>query len=157
MENHDPFNGNWLSFTPATKPTELSSCFGFLSKYLGTALFFNLKQDRDDLALNLPAKSRAQFFAQAHRWAKSTRSSPTSAMPGTSETLAQQENNSSICKRIRCRRETILFSSNCSFLSYIFVQLSHLKAQQMFLITQKCWVGVLVLLNLFALFVVRHC
>lgn len=136
------------------KPHRISSCFRFLSEHFVTALFFNLTQDRDASALNTSAKSRACFLAQTHGWAEGAGSSPTSATPGASEALPQQENNSSIFKRVRCRMESILFLS--FFLSYVFMQLSHLKAQQIFFNTQKCWLGVLVLLTFFVLFVVRH-
>lgn len=98
----------------------------------------------------------ACFLAQTHRWAESTRSPPMSAVPGATEALAQQENNLSIFERMRSRMENILFSSNLNFLSYVFVQLNYPKAQQLLFNTKKCWLGVLVLLTPFALFVVRY-
>lgn len=70
--------------------------------------------------------------------------------PGT------QENNLSIFKGVRRRMESILFSSNLNFLSYVFVQLSHLKAQQIIFQHIEMLVEVLVSLALFALFLVRH-
>jgi len=119
-----------VKFHTYNKTHRISSCFKFLSKHVVTALFFSLRQDRGGLALNRSAKSRARFLAQARGWAESTRSSPVSAVPGASEVLAQQEKNLRVFKRVRCRMESILFSSNLDFLSYVFVQLSHLKAQQ---------------------------
>lgn len=51
MEDRDPFSENWPSFTPATKPTEYHPASGFSLNIL-SQLFFDIMQERDDLALN---------------------------------------------------------------------------------------------------------
>lgn len=129
LEDHDSFNENWPSFMPATKPAEYHPASGW---NILSWLFFSTLTGQGWFGSERVSQVMCSFFGSGPRLGRECQefSHICNARRQWSPGTAGEFLNSGIFKRVKCRMESILFSSDLDCLSYVFVQLSHLKAQQ---------------------------
>lgn len=133
------------TFHTCNKTCRISSCLRFLSKHFVTAFLGELHRT------NYLAVSRPQLSYMPVCWLSHTdrlrvpRLLPHLQCQMPVKPWHWKRTAQAFLKRVRSRMEYILFQ----FLFMCVCAMNHLKEQQIFCTTEKCWLRVLVLLALF--------